>query len=80
MSKNTHVDRYPCFLLAGLSFDNLFSMILRCMFKCMSNKDCCSYEYSPVRKMCNLNKECKPTGGKVGDFLFCQKIREAGNP
>ena len=66
--------RYLRFLLEGLSFDNLFSMfILRCMYKCMINKDCCSYEYSPVRKMCNFNRECKPAEGKVGDFLFCQK-------
>lgn len=45
----------------------------KCSFNCLTKKDCCSYEYSPEKKMCNLNKECEPTEGKVEDFLFCKK-------
>ena len=41
----------------------------------MEITDCCSYEYSPDRQMCNLNKECEPQEGKYADFLFCKKLK-----
>merc|ERR1711974_179187 len=52
---------------------------IECRYKCITNDLCCSYEYSPVREMCNLNKECKTNDRKVGDFLFCKKIQEPVN-
>ena len=50
---------------------------VRCRFACSQTPKCCSYEYSPDRKMCNLNKECEPTEGKHVDFLFCKKLASA---
>ena len=50
---------------------------VRCSFACSQTPKCCSYEYSPDRKMCNLNKECEPTEGKHVDFLFCKKLASA---
>ena len=47
----------------------------RCDEECDKEKDCCSYEWSPSRGDCNLNKECEPTKPKYFDFLFCQKIK-----
>ena len=41
---------------------------------CLRSKSCCSYEYSPETKMCNLNKECEATERKESDFLFCKKV------
>ena len=36
-------------------------------------KDCCSYEHSLSKNICNLNEECKPTEDKNEDFKFCVK-------
>jgi len=38
-------------------------------------KDCCSYEHSTSKNICNLNKECKPTEDQNEDFKFCVKDR-----
>ena len=47
---------------------------LRCYDRCFTEgESCCSYEYSPHRRMCNLNKECEPTDKKHADFLFCRR-------
>ena len=48
-------------------------LLCRCLLACVASPNCCSYEYSPVRKMCNLNNECEPKEKKIGDFLFCKK-------
>ena len=45
----------------------------RCGQACLKNSKCCSYEFSPTYKQCNLNKECLPTTKKFQDFLFCKK-------
>ena len=34
---------------------------------------CCSYEWSPTAKRCNLNKECQPTQGQLQDYGLCHK-------
>merc|ERR1719369_1282099 len=44
-----------------------------CAKLCSNNKDCCSYEYSPRKKRCNLNRDCKPSRKKFEDFNFCAK-------
>ena len=44
-----------------------------CAKYCSEEKSCCSYEYSPTEKLCNLNKDCKPTAEKYEDFDFCVK-------
>merc|ERR1719334_2650837 len=36
-------------------------------------EDCCSYEHSLSKNICNLNKECKPTEDQNEDFKFCVK-------
>ena len=45
----------------------------RCGQACLKDSKCCSYEFSPTYKQCNLNKECLPTTKKFQDFLFCKK-------
>merc|ERR1719244_1696468 len=45
---------------------------------CESNEECCSYEFSPTDKLCNLNKDCKPNAEKHKDYIFCSKNDEAG--
>ena len=35
--------------------------------------DCCSFEWSPTERRCNLNQECAPTKNKFRDYLFCVK-------
>ena len=50
--------------------------LFRCFSDCVDSSKCCSYEYSPEAKMCNLNEGCDPTSKKMGDFLFCKKIKE----
>ena len=50
--------------------------LVRCFSDCVDSPKCCSYEYSPEAKMCNLNEGCDPTSKKMGDFLFCKKIKE----
>ena len=47
-----------------------------CAKQCNDNKNCCSYEYSPRKKICNLNRACKPSRKKFGDFNFCAKGKE----
>ena len=36
-------------------------------------RECCSFEWSPSSRICNLNQECAPTGKKFKDYLFCVK-------
>merc|ERR1719347_1618348 len=45
----------------------------QCEGKCTSNPRCCSFEYSPARRFCNLNTKCSPTSKKYQDFMFCAK-------
>ena len=49
------------------------SNIATCAKYCDNDSACCSFEYSPRRKWCNLNKECGPTHGVYQDFDFCVK-------
>ena len=52
----------------GLDTDNK-----GCARLCDVSKDCCSYEHSISENMCNLNRGCRPNGGKIRDFKFCVK-------
>ena len=49
------------------------STIIGCSNRCMHMSDCCSFEYSPTTKRCNLNKDCFPTQGVFQDYAFCTK-------
>ena len=40
---------------------------------CEFHEECCSYEFSPHDKLCNLNKDCKPNAEKHKDYIFCSK-------
>ena len=42
-----------------------------CAAQCKAEAECCSYEWSPTEKKCNLNKECLPTASKYKDYHFC---------
>ena len=44
-----------------------------CARHCDANSNCCSFEYSPKKHMCNLNSECQPTAKVWEDFNFCVK-------
>ena len=44
-----------------------------CAGHCDANSNCCSFEYSPRTKNCNLNSECRPTQGVFEDYNFCVK-------
>ena len=48
----------------------------QCAEFCNKTPECCSFEYSPKRRMCNLNKECKPTQSQLQDFVFCVSKRK----
>merc|ERR1719369_2344646 len=45
---------------------------------CESIEECCSYEFSPNEKLCNLNRDCKPNAEKHKDYIFCSKKDKAG--
>ena len=51
------------------SVDNIES----CAGHCDISSNCCSFEYSPRRKLCNLNSECQPTIEVYQDYEFCVK-------
>ena len=42
-----------------------------CTALCDQNDRCCSIEWSPTEKLCNLNKECGPSQGLFKDYLLC---------
>jgi len=48
----------------------------QCAEFCSQTTKCCSFEYSFEHRMCNLNKECKPTNGQFQDFVFCVKNKK----
>jgi hypothetical protein len=53
-----------------LSINNVAS----CANHCDLTSGCCSFEYSPTERRCNLNTECKPTTAAVHkDYTFCVK-------
>jgi len=45
----------------------------QCAKLCSKTPKCCSFEHSFETRMCNLNKECKPTKDQYQDFVFCVK-------
>ena len=47
-----------------------------CSEHCDSTTDCCSFEFSPKERFCNLNAECKPTGPVNKDEIFCGKGKQ----
>ena len=50
------------------------SKIIGCSNRCMHMSDCCSFEYSPTKKRCNLNRDCEPTESAYQDYAFCTKV------
>merc|ERR1711862_725012 len=44
-----------------------------CTQRCEENPSCCSIEYSPTEKLCNLNRDCTPSAPKYKDYLYCTK-------
>ena len=57
--------------LIGASFKNIDTTD-DCAKLCSYDKMCCSYEWSPIEKKCNLNKGCKPkTSENFRDYNFC---------
>ncbi len=48
--------------------------IKRCANRCNDESSCCSFEYSPTKKICNLNRDCEPTESAYQDFAFCTKV------
>ena len=45
-----------------------------CAKHCDLTSGCCSFEYSPTERRCNLNRECKPTRAEVHkNYTFCVK-------
>ena len=55
--------------------NGIFSVenISSCAGHCAANSNCCSFEYSPSKKNCNLNTECQPTTEVHEDYNFCVK-------
>ena len=49
------------------------STIVECSNRCNDKSSCCSFEYSPTKKRCNLNRDCEPTEAKHQDYAFCTK-------
>ena len=49
------------------------STIVGCANRCNDESSCCSFEYSPTTKKCNLNSDCEPTQGVFQDYAFCTK-------
>ena len=47
-----------------------------CAKLCSEEPTCCSFEYSPLLKICNLNTDCNPTLKKYLDYIFCTKVGE----
>ena len=44
-----------------------------CGEHCDATDGCCSFEWSPTEKRCNLNKECFPLIPPIKDYLFFAK-------
>ena len=40
---------------------------------CAEEKTCCSFEYSPGDRLCNINKDYRVTNIQAGDYLFCKR-------
>ena len=47
--------------------------ITSCAGLCDANPNCCSFEFSPRTKTCNLNWQCQPTAKVFQDYNFCVK-------
>jgi len=45
-----------------------------CGAACGEEPSCCSFEWSPTSRGCNLNKECAPTAATYKDYLFCVEV------
>jgi hypothetical protein len=48
-------------------------VVTDCSSKCDIDPNCCSFEWSPTTKLCNLNRTCEPTQAKYKDYYFCTK-------
>lgn len=45
----------------------------QCAKRCNNEIHCLSFEHSPSKKKCNLNKIAEPTQDPNADFMFCTK-------
>ena len=45
----------------------------QCAKRCNNEISCLSFEHSPSKKKCNLNKIAEPTQDPNADFMFCTK-------
>ena len=50
------------------------STVEGCANRCNDESSCCSFEYSPTKKRCNLNRDCEPTESAYQDYAFCTKV------
>ena len=57
----------------SLSSHNSIDDIASCAEQCDGTPACCSFEYNPTGKICNLNEECRPSTGPVEGVAFCVK-------
>jgi len=42
-----------------------------CAAQCNAKPNCCSYEWSSLSKICNLNQECSPNAVQFNEYRFC---------
>ena len=46
-----------------------------CAYRCTQRDDCCAFEFSRIKKMCQLQSECFPNNPPLEDYRFCQKCK-----
>ena len=47
-----------------------------CAYRCTERDDCCAFEFSRVKKMCQLQSKCFPNNPPFEDYRFCQKSKD----
>uniref|UniRef100_A0A7S1WGR0 EF-hand domain-containing protein n=1 Tax=Alexandrium catenella TaxID=2925 RepID=A0A7S1WGR0_ALECA len=48
-----------------------------CAKECTKTSLCQSFEWSPTKTQCNLNKVSEPKAAKFMDFVFCKRLKKA---
>ena len=46
-----------------------------CAYRCTQRDDCCAFEFSRIKKMCQLQSKCFPNNPPFEDYRFCQKCK-----
>ena len=71
---NNYIEKYGDIEGEGIENEQAADMAT-CAYRCTQRDDCCAFEFSRIKKMCQLQSKCFPNNPPFEDYRFCQKSK-----